>query len=140
MKKVNAPANLADLLLEREALNYVRDNTVQPEKFVQSDKFGVAPQNTTLTIEYRVNTTDNSNAAANTLNSVVSTDISFDNEEYVGSDNMDFIRSSISATNEEPFNGEVQYTSTERLVFGNTSRPRRTKPCSNTTRFYCYGI
>lgn len=115
LKKVNAPANLADLLLEREALNYVRDNTVQPEKFVQSDKFGVAPQNTTLTIEYRVNTTDNSNAAANTLNSVVSTDISFDNEEYVGSDNMDFIRSSISATNEEPFNGEVQYTSTRDL-------------------------
>ena len=116
LKKINAPANLADLLLERESKQYVKDNTVLPEKWIQSDKFGVAPQNTTLTIEYRLSSVDNSNAAANTLNRVLSTDISFDNEEYVGESNMQFIKTNISVTNDEPFNGEVQYTSTKDIA------------------------
>ena len=78
--------------------------------------FGISPQDTTLTISYRSNTSENSNAAANTINNVSSIEILFENESELDSSKVNYIRSALSCTNSEPINGSLKYGSTREVV------------------------
>ena len=59
--------NPDDIVLERHARDYVTDRSFDPTKMLESDKFGVSPSNTTLTVSYRTNDSTTVNAAVGSV-------------------------------------------------------------------------
>ena len=103
------------LVIDREGTKNIKSNVMLPEKHLTSDRYGVPPQNTTITIEYRSNTTENSNIPVGGIDTVLSAEIVFDNEELISQETKNFIRNNISVSNAEPFNGVVRYNSTTEM-------------------------
>ena len=56
-----------DVVLDLHSKDHVIDRAMDPTILIKGDKFGVAPANTSLAVTYRVNTAENSNAAANSI-------------------------------------------------------------------------
>lgn len=113
--KVKEVADPSEIILQLDGRNYISDNSFDPSKLLSTDKFGVAPQNTELTITYRANTTDNSNASSQSLNNIISSDIFFNEEASLDSSKVQYIRNTVSCFNEEPINGALTYTSTQEI-------------------------
>lgn len=114
--KTKDVANPSDLSLKRTGRKYVSDIAFDPSRLLASNKFGVSPQDTTLTIVYRSNTSDNSNAAANTIDRVISAELLFNDESNLDQEKIDFVRSSLSCNNEEPINGSLTFNSTQEIA------------------------
>tara|TARA_B100001057_G_scaffold305036_1_gene305187 strand:- start:5282 stop:7090 length:1809 start_codon:yes stop_codon:yes gene_type:complete len=114
--KAKEVANPSDLSLKRTGRKYVSDIAFDPSRLLASNKFGVSPQNTTLTIVYRSNTSENSNAASNTIDRVLSAELLFNDESNLDRDKINFIRSSISCNNEDPINGSLTFNSTQEIA------------------------
>jgi hypothetical protein len=111
--------NIADpteIALQVDGRNYVNDNVFDPSKLLKTDKFGVSPENTTLTITYRSSTVENSNAAARTLNNIISSEILFNDENSLNSSKVQYIKNSLTCENEEPINGSLTFGSTQEVV------------------------
>jgi hypothetical protein len=102
-------------VLEMYGRKYVSDTSFDPKKLINSDKFGIGPSNTTLTITYRVNTVENVNAAINTINSVSSLVTEFPNEQELNALDVEDVRNSIVVENEDPVVGFIQIPNSEEL-------------------------
>ena len=113
--KVKNVADPSDIALKQTAKNYVIDNVFDPAKLLSTDKFGVAPQNTTLNITYRSNTTENSNAAVNAISSISSAEVVFENESSLDTNKVSFIRSTAGVKNLEPINGTLSFSTTQEV-------------------------
>jgi len=113
--KIKNVANPNKIALHQTAKDYVTDTVFDPAKLQSTDKFGVAPQNTTLSIRYRSNTTDNSNAPANSINGISSIEIVFENENSLDADKLAFIRGNIAVNNLEPINGTLKFNTTQEI-------------------------
>lgn len=114
--KVKDVANPSDLSLQRTGRSYVSDIAFDPSRLLASNKFGVSPQNTTLTITYKSNTAANSNAAAGSVDTVLSAELLFNNETDLDSQKIEFIRASLSCTNKESINGSLAFGSTQEIA------------------------
>ena len=108
-------ANPSDIALKITGKNYVSNNAFDPSKLLSTDKFGIAPQNTVLNITYRSNTTNNSNAPVGSISSVSSAEIIFENENDLESSKVEYVRQNITATNLEPINGTLKFTTTQEV-------------------------
>jgi|APSaa5957512535_1039671.scaffolds.fasta_scaffold00626_11 hypothetical protein len=113
--KVKNVANPNKIATQQPGKEYVTDNVFDPAQLQSTDKFGVAPQNTTLTIKYRSNTTENSNAPVNSINGISSAQIIFENENNLDADKVAFIRNNIAVTNSEPINGTLKFNTTQEI-------------------------
>ncbi len=113
--KVKQVADPSEIAIKLTGKNYVSDNTFDPSKMTQTDKFGVSPENTTLTITYRSSNLDNSNTGAKTLNNIISSEILFPNETSLNQGIMQYIKNSLSCENLEPINGSLDFTSTQEV-------------------------
>ena len=102
-------------LLKVEGKQSISTPKQNPYNVFTSNALGIAPQNTTLTITYRSNTSTNTNAAVGTLNQVVSPVIKFLNEERLDVTKLDYIRENVEVYNENPINGFVSVPNTEEL-------------------------
>lgn len=92
-------------VLQMHAKNYFTDTEFDPNRLVENDKFGVGPSNTTLLITYRVNTTNNVNAAVNALSTVEFSEFSFADEANLSTSLKNSIKTSLEVTNETPIIG-----------------------------------
>jgi hypothetical protein len=86
-----------------------------PFNLLSSNGLGIAPENTTLTITYRNNTNENSNAAVGTISQVIDPIITFNNEQLLDLEKVEYIRENIEVFNEDAINGFVNIDSTEEL-------------------------
>ena len=100
-------AEARDLVLDLHSKTYVTDQAMDPTILIKGDKFGVGPSNTTLTVSYRANTQQNSNAASNAVNKVVSTAFDFANRDTLNNSTIASVRESLEITNENPIQGDV---------------------------------
>lgn len=116
LKKKEVPASSRDLYLNKQAHKHIVSREITFGKYLSNDKYGVAPSNTTLTILYRANDSNNSNIAAGEITTVQSAEIVFEDEQGLGQSNMQFIKSNITCVNEEPFNGVVRFQSTKEIA------------------------
>lgn len=116
LKKNEKPAPSKDFLLQKPGRHHYSQKVILPEKYLISDKYGVAPKNTTLTITYRSNNSDNSNIPVGAIDSFLSAEVVFHDEVELGQANMDFIKNTLACTNKEPFNGLVRYRSTKEIA------------------------
>jgi len=107
----------SEVVLEMHAKDYITDTSFDPSILNQTDKLGVAPSNTTLTIIYRTNTNENVNAAANTVTSIGVSDFSFPAEQQDALDEskMSEVQTSLAVSNEDPIVGDVGIISIDEI-------------------------
>jgi hypothetical protein len=95
--------------------DYTSSEEFDPTNLTSTDKFGVAPANTTLTITYRVNDPEDVNISSNTLTEVSSPILQFDNRGALDGDLRSSVESSLEVNNEEPILGDASLPSAEEV-------------------------
>jgi len=113
--KSNKIVDPSEVAMKIDGKNYISNLLFDPTVLISSDKFGVTPVNTTLTITYRLNTVENVNAAVGALNSVTNAEIEFRNEQILDSGKLSYIRQNFQVYNEEPINGDITVPTTEEI-------------------------
>ena len=108
-------ADPAKVVLDIHGRTHVTDTSFDPAKLTASDKFGVAPVNTTLTISYRINDSANTNASAGSVVAIVSPIMQFTNPAELSAANITTIEASLECTNEEPIIGDFSMPSATEL-------------------------
>ncbi len=104
--KTDNTTHPSNVVLKMHGRNYEKDNSFDPSKLLETDKFGIAPANTTLTVTFRTNTVDNVNVATRGLSGVVSPVFIFPSEA-TNNTKISFVRDSLEVVNEEPILGDV---------------------------------
>jgi hypothetical protein len=105
----------ARVVLDMHGREFISDTSFDPSKIIETDKFGIAPANTQLTIEYRINTADSVNARVGTINNVVDADFKFLDRNNLLSADVDFVIQSLEVINDEPFVGDVSVPTSEEI-------------------------
>lgn len=102
-------------VIEKYGKTFTTDDSFDPKKLINSDKFGIAPSNTTLTIIYRVNTVTNVNASVGAINEISDLRTEFIDETKLNSTNVQEVKDSIIVENEEPVVGYITLPTTDEL-------------------------
>lgn len=113
--KIDKVVDPANVVLDQYAKDYVTNTDFDPSNLLGTDKFGVAPVNTTLRIIYRKNTSDNPNAGTGKVNTVGSATFSFENPTILNQATLNQVRASLECSNDDPIIGNVSLPSTEEL-------------------------
>tara|TARA_R110002074_G_scaffold208946_2_gene377878 strand:+ start:276 stop:2072 length:1797 start_codon:yes stop_codon:yes gene_type:complete len=113
--KTNSVAEPSSITLKMHSRDFINDTSFDPAKLLNTDKFGVAPANTTLTVTYRKNSTTNTNAKVGSVSKMSKVIIEFDDPTKVSGAIQRNIRRSIEAYNEEKMVGSVSTPTTEEL-------------------------
>ena len=114
-QSVDSIVDPSKVVLKVHGKDYVTDATIDPTNFLKTDKFGVAPTNTTLTITYRVNDSDNTNISSNALTNVDVPIWDFEDLTDLNESTLATVMGSLEVTNEEPIVGDVTLPSVEEL-------------------------
>jgi len=99
-------ADPADVVLNTHGRNHVTDSSFDPSNLIQTDKFGVVPINTTLTITYRANNVQEINTAAGSITKIVSPQLVFKNRASLIEATISEIIGTLEVENEEPVIGD----------------------------------
>ncbi len=115
--QLNTPslAEARDLVLDLHSKTYVTDKAMDPTILIKGDKFGVGPSNTTLTVTYRANTKQNSNATAGSVTSVSSAEFQFASPDTLISTTAATVRGSLEVSNPLPIQGDVSAPTSREL-------------------------
>ena len=108
---ISHPSNV---VLKMHGRNYENDISLDPSKLLSTEKFGIAPANTTLTVTFRTNTDSNVNVATRGLTGVSSPIFVF-GENATNSSKIANVRESLEVVNEEPITGDVSQPSVPEL-------------------------
>ncbi len=103
----NVIADPADVVLDVVGRNYISEPTFDPSNLIKSDKFGVVPTNTTLTVVYRSNNQGNVNSSVGGINAVVNPILAFRDETVLSQNVITQIIQSLEVDNEEPIMGDT---------------------------------
>ena len=101
-------ADPSSVIMKIHGKNYITDESFDPTRLVESDKFGVGPSNTTLTVQYRMNTLENVNCRVGQLNKVSEGIFEFSDTNSLNVNAILGVRSSLEVDNETPIIGDVQ--------------------------------
>ena len=111
----NSVLNPTELVLDLNGRDYINDLDFDPTKLISTDKFGIAPADTTLRIAYRVNTTRDVNAAINTIKFVKTPLFKFSRQAELQAATKTSVRNSLEVTNEQVFVGNISLPSSEEI-------------------------
>lgn len=100
--------------LQMHAQNYFADSSFDPSTIFKTDKFGIVPYNTTLVVQYRVNSVSNVNAAVGTVTKVVQPIVEFPVSSYTSQQATALI-SNFDCNNEEPIVGFTELPSVDEI-------------------------
>ena len=103
--------------LNLHAKNYISDTSFDPTNLIKTDKLGIAPSNTNLTIIYRKNGASNVNIAANTLTNISQPVVNFNNYQNLVISKADAVVQSLEVVNESPITGDVTLPSIEEIKY-----------------------
>ncbi len=107
----------SQIILDIHGKNYVTDVSFDPSNLLGTNKLGIVPANTKLRITYRVNSTDNVNASANSITKVSNPIVEFSNINSLDPQTMRAIIDSIESTNEKSITGDVTVPTVTELKF-----------------------
>lgn len=102
-------------ILEKHGKDYIQDTSFDPSRLISSDKFGVGPSNTVLTIEFRKNTSTNVNCSVGQLNNVVAYDFEFKDPLELVPDLSEAVQASLEVDNESPITGSITIPNSDEL-------------------------
>jgi hypothetical protein len=103
------------IVLQLHGRDYVTQENFDPTNLTDTDKFGVGPSNTDITILYRVNDSTDVNAAANTLTQVAFPLLRFRNPQSLNGALLTGVRNSLEVTNEDPIVGDIEIPTADEL-------------------------
>jgi hypothetical protein len=112
---VDTQIDPARVVLNMHGRNHVTDESFDPNKLLQTEKFGVAPANTTLRVIYRANTAGSANVAAESLTKIISPIFKFRDSESLVRRLKSSVITSMEVTNENPIVGSVSLPTSEEL-------------------------
>lgn len=90
------------IALQMHGKKSISENSFDPTKLISTNKLGISPSNTTLTIVFRTVGEQGSSTAVNSINEVSDVEMIFDARNLLDDSEVSFIRNSIEVTNEEP--------------------------------------
>tara|TARA_R110002020_G_scaffold144955_3_gene318182 strand:- start:726 stop:2525 length:1800 start_codon:yes stop_codon:yes gene_type:complete len=111
-KSIADPSNV---VLEVHGKDYFSDKTLDPNNLIATDKLGVGPSNTTLTVVYRVNNSSDMNVAPTGLDTVASPSFRFPNFANLSSNAAAAVINSLEVSNEDSIVGSISYPTSEEL-------------------------
>ena len=139
---IDSVVDPSKVVLKVHGKDYVSDTSIDPGNFLKTDKFGVAPSNTTLTVLYRVNDSDSVNISANALTNIDTPIWDFKELSTLNSTTLSTVVGSLEVNNDEPITGDVTLPTTEELkqriynVFSSQNRA----VTSEDYRSLCYSM
>lgn len=110
--KISDPSNV---VLDLHGKDYITDRTFDPTNLIETDKLGVVPSNTVLTISYIRNTSDSLNAAVNTVENVANAEFLFENIGDLDPNTVQAAKNSLECLNDEPISGFISVPSAQEL-------------------------
>lgn len=111
----NSVLDPTNLMLDMNGRNYITDLDFDPTKLISTDKFGIAPSNTTLRVVYRMNTGADVNASINTITTVASPKFKFNSQGTLLAAQRTAVRASLEVTNDEAFVGNISLPTSEEI-------------------------
>jgi hypothetical protein len=121
-------ADPSNVVLRQFGKDYITEESFDPNKLTSTEKFGVAPSNTQLILNYRINDAISSNARIGSVNQLVDPIFDFTDINSLDPAKVVAVRSSIDVENEEQIVGQVlDYTRDElkELIMGNFAAQNR---------------
>ena len=109
---ITDPAKVA---LKMHGKKHISSNSFDPTKLLSTDKLGIAPYNTILSVVYKLNSFRGSTAAANTITTVGSATFTFLNESSLDSNTISTVEGSLEVTNEEALTSTHQDITVEEI-------------------------
>ena len=100
-------ANPQEVAIDVFGKNYVTDITFDPTRLSKNSSYGIVPENTTLFVTYRLESTINKNVAVGALNGVSAVLLDFENSNLLDTTKVAAIKESIEVSNEKPIIGSV---------------------------------
>ena len=124
----NGLADPSQVVLNLKARNHITDSSFDPNQMLGTDKLGISPTGTRLTVVYKYSTTLSPATGVNTINQIIQSEIEFDEPNTLALDVMGFVRASLETTNSDPITGDTAELTPEELrvraktVFASQSR------------------
>ena len=103
------------VVLKMNGRAHITDSSFDPSKLIGSDKLGISPQGSVLTIVYKLNDSSNTNAPPGAISSVTGVDMSFDSETSLSATLRSSVVNSLEVYNEEAITGDSAALTIEEL-------------------------
>lgn len=103
----NVIADPADVVLNVDSKPYITETTFDPTNLIKTDKFGVVPTNTSLTVVYTANTTNTANAAVGSVTQIITPKLLFRDRSALSEATISTMVGSIEVDNEQPILGDT---------------------------------
>ncbi len=97
--------------------DYIQDVSFDPTNLITTDKLGVAPTNTTLTVTYRQNSAANVNISAKSLKNITNQSFDFNNIGSLNSTKVKSVISSLEFENEDAIVGSSREDTAEEIKY-----------------------
>lgn len=107
----------SDKILKLTGKNHITDTGFDPAKFLNTNKFGIAPSNTTLTISYASNLTPINNVGVGALNQFLTGEFEFPNSTTQTGAQFFTVRQSVEVSNPMPITQNSNYPTTEEIKY-----------------------
>lgn len=114
-RNVDPITDPSDVVLKVHGKDYTTDINFDPSNLISTDKFGVAPSNTVLTIKYRVNDAVNVNIGSNSLTTIDAPLVEFQDLAILNADKVSSVVNSLEVSNDDPITGDVTLPSVSEL-------------------------
>ena len=105
------------VVLDLHARDYVTDKSFDPNNLISSDKLGVGPANTTLSVVLRTNQSNTINAPAGAVINSAESNLVFNSRYILNAVKMDNVTNSLQLINEDPIVGDPVNVSTEEIRY-----------------------
>lgn len=110
----NVVVDPAQYILQVHGKNYSSETAFDPTNLIKTDKFGISPANTILTVVYRKNNSSPS-VSAGSINTVSSLKYFFQNQETLLQTQIRSVITSIEVFNDQAINGNANLPTLEEL-------------------------
>ena len=101
--------------IEMYGKRYITDRSFDPTQLLRTNKLGVSPSGTKLTVIYKVNDIASTNVPVNSINTVRASTLSFQDEQLLEGAKLSSVRGSLEVNNGEPIVGDTSGISNEEL-------------------------
>ena len=108
-------ADPSKIALKMHGKNTISSLSFDPTKLISTNKMGIAPYNTTLTITYRTSESFDSTVPSNSVNDINSLLIEFENENILDEEEVNNTTNTVECSNDEPFSSLSQDITLEEL-------------------------
>ena len=110
-----SPVDPSNVVFQMNGREFITDESFDPQKMIESDKFGIGPSNTTLTVVFRSNTNVNANATPGSVTRVVRPIFDFKDQASLDANKISTVVQSLEIDNEKSIQGDVSFPTSREL-------------------------